>query len=46
MKIENVQVFGLENAIKCSKYPMATDTTAVNSDITKTVINLGNATII
>lgn len=43
MKIDNVQVFGLENAIKCSKYPMATDTAAVNSDITKTVINLGNA---
>lgn len=34
MKIENVQVYDLEESIKASKYPMAVDTDSVTSDIT------------
>lgn len=45
MKIENVQVYGLENAIRCSKFPMAVDTTIINSDITNTTKNLFRADI-
>jgi hypothetical protein len=43
MKIENVQVYGIENAIRCSKFPMATDINKLNSDMTKTVLSLGNS---
>jgi len=45
MKVENVKVYGLENAIRCSKFPMAVNTEDVNSEVTKTVINLGNSDI-
>lgn len=38
--IKNVQVYGLEDSIKASKYPMATDTDKCTSEITKTVRNL------
>lgn len=43
MKIENVKVYDLEECIKASKYPMATNTSDCNSDITKTVLALGNS---
>jgi len=43
MKIENTQIYGLDNAIKCSKYPMATDTTKVDTEITNTVKKLGSS---
>ncbi len=38
--IKNVQVYGLEESIKASKYPMATDTDKCTSKITNTVRNL------
>ena len=38
--IKNVQVYGLEDSIKASKYPMATDTDKCTSKITNTVRNL------
>lgn len=41
--ITNVNVYGLENAIKCSKYPMSIDISTLNADITNTVKKLGNA---
>lgn len=41
--ITNVNVYGLENAIKCSKYPMNVDISTLNTDITNTVKKLGNA---
>ena len=41
--ISNVEIYGLENAIKGSKYPMATDLNKVNGEITKTVKALANA---
>lgn len=39
-KISNTQVYGLENAIKASKYPFATDVDSVNSDITDRTMSL------
>lgn len=41
-KISNTQVYGLENAIKASKYPFATDVDSVNSDITDRTMSLAN----
>lgn len=41
--ISNVKVYGLEESIKASKYPMSVDIDNLNSDITKRTINLGNA---
>lgn len=41
--IENVKVYGLEDSIKASKYPMAVDTSKCNEQITPRVISLGNA---
>jgi hypothetical protein len=41
--ITNVDVYGFENAIKCSKYPMSVDISTLNTDITNTVKKLGNA---
>lgn len=38
--IKNVQVYGLEDSIKASKYPMATDTDKCTSKITNTVRSL------
>lgn len=43
MVIENLQVYGLENAIRGSKFPMATNVTELNSDITKTVKKLASS---
>lgn len=42
MKVNNGNVYNLENAIKASKYPMAADVDKLNSDITDTVKKLGN----
>ena len=41
MKITNYNIYNLENAIKASKYPMASDTTSKDNEITKTVRKLG-----
>jgi hypothetical protein len=43
MKIENVKVYDFAECIKASKYPMATNTLDCNSDITGTVLALGNS---
>ena len=41
--ISDVKIFGLEDSIKASKYPMAVDISRLNSDITNRTISLGNA---
>jgi len=41
--INNTRVYGLENAIRCSKLPMIVDVGRANVDITKTVLALGNS---
>jgi hypothetical protein len=43
MKITNTKIYGLDNAIRCSKFPMATDINSVNSDVTDTIKKLGNS---
>ena len=39
--INNVHIFGLDNAVRGSKFPMAVDIDAVTPDITKTTTKLG-----
>ena len=41
--VSNARVYNLANAIRGSKFPMAIDTDKCTTDITKTVIALGNA---
>ena len=43
MKIDKVKVYGLDEAIRASKYPKSVDTSKVTSDITDTVKALGRA---
>lgn len=45
MKIENVNVYGLENAVRVSKFPMAVDTTQCSDEITETTKKLGQAAL-
>lgn len=40
MKVENTKVYGLENAIRCSKFPMQISTDACTDEITKTTDKL------
>lgn len=40
---DNVRVYGLEESIKASKYPMSTDINLLNSKITNTVKTLGSS---
>lgn len=40
--IDNLYVFGLDNAVRGSKFPMATDIDAVDSEIVKTTKKLGS----
>ena len=40
---KSVKIYGLDYAVKCSKYPMSTDIETCNSDITPTVMKLGMA---
>ena len=40
MKVENVKVYGLENAIRCSKFPMQISTDACTDEVTKTTDKL------
>lgn len=42
MRINNVRVYDLEECIKASKYPMATNTQDCNSDLTGTTIKLAS----
>ena len=41
--IDNVRVYGLENSIKASKYPMSVDLSKLNSELTPTVIKLAQS---
>lgn len=41
--ISDVKVYGLEESIKASKYPMSIDIDSLSSDITKRTISLGGA---
>lgn len=43
MVISNIQVFGLENAIRGSKFPMAIDIEKLNGDMVPTTYKLSNA---
>lgn len=43
MVIENLKVYGLENAIRGSKFPMSTNINDLNSDITNTVKSLASS---
>ena len=40
--IKNVEVYGLENSIKASKYPMAIDVSKCTDEITERTISLGS----
>ena len=40
VKVENVKVYGLENAVRCSKFPMSTDTASCTDEVTKTTEKL------
>lgn len=43
MKVSNVNIYGLEESIKASKYPMAVDATKCTEEITDTVKKLGSS---
>ena len=45
MKIENTQVYGLENAIRCAKFPMTTKPELMTCELTKGIKKLGHAAI-
>jgi len=45
MQISNVNVYGLENAIRVSKFPMVVNAEECTEEITKTVKNLGISNI-
>lgn len=45
VNISNVNIYGLEESVKASKYPMSIDTEKLNNDITNTVNNLATAKI-
>lgn len=42
MVIDNIHVYGLENAIRGSKFPMATDIQKVDDEVTNTTKKLGS----
>lgn len=43
MKVENVQVYGLENSIRRAKFPMSVDTSSLNDELTKGVAALAKS---
>ena len=43
MVINNVKVYGLEESIKRAKYPMSTDISKLNTELTKGIKSLGNS---
>ena len=45
MVISNVQVYGIENAVRGSKFPMSTDIDSLNSDIVARTKKLGQSPI-
>lgn len=42
MVVNNVNVYGLENAIRGSKFPMSTDIDSLNGEVTKTSVKLAS----
>lgn len=45
MVIDNVHVYGIENAVRGSKFPMSTDIDSLNSDIVERTKKLGQSPI-
>ena len=45
MRVENAKVYGLENAVRCSKYPMAIDTDSCTEEIVDRTNKLASADI-
>ena len=45
MVISNINVYGIENAVRGSKFPMSTDIESLNSDIVKRTKKLGQSPI-
>ena len=45
MIIENIQVYGIENAIRGSKFPMSVDIESLNSDIVERTKKLGQSPV-
>ena len=43
MVIDNVKVYGLEESVKRAKYPMSTDISKLNSELTKGIKSLANS---
>ena len=43
MVVSNVKVYGLKDSIKASKYPMSTDITKLNDEMTGTVVKLAKS---
>lgn len=43
MHISNTKVYGLDNAVRASKYPMAIDTESCTDEVTKRTLSLANA---
>lgn len=43
MIVENVNVYGLSDSIRSSKFPMSVDVSKCDSSLTRTVYALGNA---
>ena len=41
--ISNVKVYGLEDSIRRAKYPMSTDISKLNCELTKGIKALGNS---
>lgn len=41
--MENIKVYGLDESIKASKYPMSTNIVTLNDEVTPTVLSLGNS---
>ena len=45
MKIENVQVYGLEESIRRAKFPMSVDVDSLYHDVTQGIITLGKSSV-
>lgn len=45
MKVENVQVYGLEESIRRAKFPMSVDVDSLNHDVTQGIITLGKSSL-
>lgn len=43
MKVTNVEIMGIDNSVKASKYPMSVYTNSCNTEVTNTVISLAQS---